>query len=195
MARRSSAIQSEIPMRNIFLAAAATAALFSVSPASAQMMSPVEAGVSPLSGTSGTDYVKMAADADNFEIQSGRIAAMKSKRADIKGFAKQMVADHSGTSKSLMAALNNQDRKITAPSMKLSAANQAKIDLLRKAPKNSFDQIYLSQQLEAHQSAWALQKGYATDGTDPSLKQVAATAVPIIEGHLSMVKAMSSAAM
>lgn len=179
-------------MRNIFRTAVATAALFVAVPSLAQSMTSADVGVSPLSGTSATDYVKMAADSDNFEIQSGRIAASKSKRQDVKGFAKQMITDHSGTTKSLMAALNNQDRKITPPAMKLSADNQAKIDLLRKAPKNSFDEIYLKQQLEAHQSAWALHSGYATDGTDASLKQVASTAVPIVEGHLSMLKGMTA---
>lgn len=177
-------------MRNYLRAAVATAALLAAVPSMAQTMTAADVGVSPLTGTSATDYVKMAADSDNFEIQSGRIAATKSRRADVKTFARQMVSDHTGTTKSLMAALNNQDRKIAPPSMTLSADNQAKIDLLRKAPKNSFDQIYLKQQLEAHKSAWALQDGYATDGTDASLKQVAATAVPVVEGHLSMLKGM-----
>ena len=179
-------------MRNIFRTAVATAALLVADPSLAQNMTASDVGMSPLSGTSATDYVKMAADSDNFEIQSGRIAATKSKRQDVKGFAKQMMTDHAGTTKSLMAALNNQDRKITPPSMTLSADNQAKIDLLRKAPKNSFDQIYLKQQLEAHQSAWALHKGYEADGTDASLKQVASTAVPVVEGHLAMLKGMNA---
>jgi putative membrane protein len=186
-------------MKFTFRTAVATAALMIAAPSIAQMpstpmssgtMSATDVGVSPLTGTSGTDYVKLAADSDNFEIQSGRIAEMKSKRTDVRAFAKQMISAHTGTTKSLMAALNNQDRKITPPSPKLSAVNQAKIDLLRKAPKNSFDQIYLKQQFEAHQNAWALHKGYETDGTDASLKQVASTAVPIVESHLAMLKSM-----
>ena len=182
-------------MRNLFLAAVATASLLAGTPSLAQTLTPTDVGVSPLTGMSGTDYVKLAADSDNFEIQSGRIAEMKSKRKDVRAFAKQMITDHTGTTKSLMAALNNQDRKITPPSTMLSSDNQAKIALLRKAPKNSFDQIYLQQQLQAHQAAWALQKGYATDGTDASLKQVATTAVPVVESHISMLKGMTSGAM
>ena len=75
------------------------------------------------------------------------------------------------------------------------AANQAKIDLLRQASKNSFDQIYMSQQLETHQGAWALDMGYATDGTDASLKEVALTGLPIVESHISMLKTMTSGAL
>lgn len=182
-------------MRTLLRAAVATAALFAAVPAMSQTMSATDVGVSPMTATSATDYVKLAADSDNFEIQSGKIAAMKSRRKDVKAFAKEMISDHTGTTKSLMAALNNQDRKITPPSMTLSSANQAKIDLLRKAPKNSFDQIYLQQQFEAHQTAWSLHSGYATDGTDAPLKQIASTAVPIIEHHLSMLKSMGANAM
>ena len=182
-------------MRTLLRTAVATAALFAAIPAMAQTMSAADVGVSPMTGTSATDYVKLAADSDNFEIQSGRIAAMKSHRKDVRAFGKDMVSAHTGTTKSLMAALTNADRKITPPSTMLSSANQAKIDLLRKAPKNSFDQIYLKQQFEAHQAAWSLQSGYATDGTDASLKQVAATAVPIVESHLSMLKGMGANAM
>lgn len=182
-------------MQKLLGLVAATGLALTAVPSLAQTMTPTDVGVSPLAGTSGTDYVKLAADSDNFEIQSGRIAATKSKRKDVKSFGQQMITQHTGTSKSLMAALNNQDRKITPPSTKLSAANEAKIELLRKAPKNSFDQIYLQQQLEAHQAAWALHKGYATDGTDPSLKQVASTALPVVEGHISMLKSMTSGGM
>ena len=182
-------------MKHFLKAALATSAMFLAAPSMAQMMTAADVGASPMTDVSATDYVKLAADSDNFEIQSGRIAATKSKSKDVKAFAKQMVADHSGTTKSLMAGLNNQDRKIAQPSMKLSSANQAKVDLLRKAPKASFDQIYLKQQLEAHQSAWALQKGYADTGTDPTLKQIASTAVPVVESHLTMLMGMVPAAM
>lgn len=182
-------------MQKIIGFAAATALALVAAPSFAQNMTAADVGVSPMPGVSATDYVKLAADSDNFEIQSGKIAAMKAKRKDIKSFGQHMVSEHTGTTKSLMAALSNKDRKIAPPSTRLSDANQSKIDLLRKAPKNSFDQIYLQQQMEAHQTAWSLHKGYATDGTDASLRQVATTAVPIVEGHLSMLKSMTAGGM
>jgi putative membrane protein len=188
-------------LRNTLLAGALAFSL--VTPAMAQssdmasMPSSTMAnpGVSPLMGTSATDYVKMAADSDMFEIQSSKLALMRSKRDDVKSFAKQMIADHTMTSKALMAALKNGDRSIARPSTKLSAENAAKIALLKKAPKANFDDMYLQQQVAAHQTAWALHKGYATDGTDASLKQVAMTAVPVIERHLTHAQQMVPAGM
>jgi putative membrane protein len=156
-------------------------------------MTATDVGASPMTGTSATDYVKLAADGDNYEIQSSKIAEMRSKRADVKAFAKQMISDHMQTSKSLMAALNNADRKIAPPSMTLSTANMSKIQLLKKAPRASFDDLYFQQQVQAHQMAWSLHKGYATTGTDPALKQVASMAVPVVEMHLQHLKSMTGA--
>ncbi|WBO24438.1 DUF4142 domain-containing protein [Sphingomonas abietis] len=156
-------------------------------------MTATDVGASPMTGTSATDYVKLAADGDNYEIQSSKIAEMRSKRADVKAFAKQMISDHMQTSKSLMAALSNADRKIAPPSMTLSTANMSKIQLLKKAPRASFDDLYLQQQLQAHQMAWSLHKGYATTGNDPAFKQVASMAVPVVEMHLQHLKSMTGA--
>jgi putative membrane protein len=189
-------------MRNYLVAVSAFALLTAVAPALGQdptamtgSMSATDVGASPMTGTSATDYVKLAADGDNYEIQSSKVALMRSKRADVKSLARQMITDHMQTSKSLMAALSNADRKITPPSTMLSNANMSKIQLLKKAPRASFDNLYLQQQLQAHQMAWSLHKGYATDGTDPALKQVASTAVPVVEMHLQHLKSMASGSM
>ena len=177
------------------LALAIASPAFAQAPASTGMLTAADAGVSPLMGVSATDYVKLAADSDMYEVQSSRLALTRSKRADVKNFANEMITDHSLTTKSLMAALKNNDRTIAKPSTRLSADNAAKIALLKKAPKDSFDDLYLQQQAQAHQSAWALHKGYATDGTDAALKQVASTAVPVIERHLTHAKQILPAAL
>ena len=94
-------------------------------------------------------------------------------------------------SATLMAALDNAQRKIARPSDQLPTDKQAMIDQLKATPKGpQFDTLYLGQQLQGHQQAWALQKGYATDGDDSALRQVAASAVPIVEQHLAMLKAL-----
>ncbi|SFR82457.1 DUF4142 domain-containing protein [Sphingomonas jatrophae] len=181
-------------MIRTFLAASALALVaapaFAQDMAASGSMTASDAGMAPLTGVSATDYVKMAADSDMYEIQSSKLALSRSKRDDVKAFAREMIADHTMTSKSLMAALKNGDRTIAKPGTKLSSDNAAKIALLKKAPKEGFDTMYLQQQMQAHQTAWALHKGYATDGTDPALKQVASTAVPVIERHLMHAKQM-----
>jgi len=182
-------------LRNTMFTGALALALISPSMAIGQVsagstgsMSATDVGASPMTSVSATDYVKLAADSDMYEVQSSRLALMRSKRDDVKSFAREMIADHTTTTKSLMAALKNNERTIAKPATRLSAENASKIALLKKAPKATFDDLYLQQQAQAHQTAWSLHKGYATDGTDPALKQVASTAVPVIERHLGHAK-------
>jgi putative membrane protein len=194
---RSISLQQELHMKLIPIASAIALAV--ALPATAQMasttsMSPA-ATMSPQTGLSAQDYVKLAADSDMYEIQSSRLANSKSQRKDVKDFAKQIITDHMMTSKALMAGLRNKDRTIARPSMKLSSEKAAMIELLRKAPRDQFDNLYLQQQATAHQQAWAIHKGYATDGTDPTLKQIASTAVPVIERHLTHVQQLVPAGM
>jgi len=65
---------------------------------------------------------------------------------------------------------------------------------LRGTPAKDFDHVYWQQQLQAHQQAWALHKGFSTDGSDPALRKVAAGAVPIVEEHLKMIKSAMTTA-
>ena len=153
-----------------------------------------DVGVPPMTGVSTSDYVAQAAAGDLYEIQAGHIAQGKARENAIKAFATTMIKDHGTMSSTLMAALDNAQRKIAHPSDQLPTDKQAMIDQLKATPKGAqFDSLYLGQQLQAHQQAWALQKGYATDGDDASLRQVAASAVPIVEQHLAMLKALQPA--
>ena len=144
-----------------------------------------QVGVAPMTGTSTADYVAQAAASDKYEIEAGRVAEHKAKRKDVRQFASSMVKDHEKLTGSLTGALDNAQRKITKPSDQLPSDKQAMIDQLNNTPRGSaFDNLYLAQQLQAHQQAWALQKGYAVDGDD---------AVPMVESHLSAVKALQAA--
>ena len=186
-------------MNRLLLLAAATT-LSVAAPAFAQdtppaatmtgTMTAADVGLSPMTGMTAPDYVVHAADSDRFEIESARIALTRSQRTDVKQFAQMMIDNHTDSSKSLMAALKNDQRTIKAPSTQLSSANKSMISALKKAPKANFDNTYLTQQLESHKKAWALQKGYATSGEDASLRQVAANTVPIVESHITQVKAL-----
>ncbi|TVV71944.1 DUF4142 domain-containing protein [Sphingomonas solaris] len=187
-------------MMNRFLLAGSAALLAVAAPAFAQMATETtgmataaDIGVAPNGPIPGPDYVKLAAASDQFEIQSARVALSKSQRADVKAYAKMMIDAHTNSTKSLTAALTNNERKIQRPSTKLDTAQASNLKLLKSTPKASFDNIYLTQQIAAHQQAWALQKGYAVNGTDPALKQVAATIVPVVEQHYQQAKALAPA--
>ncbi|WP_231639196.1 DUF4142 domain-containing protein [Sphingomonas profundi] len=189
-------------MFNRIILAGSAAILALSAPAMAQMATQTtgmatsaDVGVEPMAAIPAGDYVKMAAASDQYEIQAARLALTKSSRPDVKSYARMMIEAHTASSKTLMAALSNSERKIARPSTKLDTEGASNISLLRKAPKGGFDNLYLTQQTQAHQKAWALHKGYALNGTDPALKQVAAGLVPTIEQHLAQAKALTPAGM
>ncbi len=194
-------------MRRFLIATAATLALAGGAWAQSPRLDPTAAasantgsmtadqvGVQPLTGVSSADYVAQAAASDMFEIQSAKVAEGKSKQKNIREFASGMIKDHTKTSATLAAALDNAQRKIAKPSPTLPTDKQAMIDQLKATPRGAaFDQLYVSQQLQSHQQAWALHKGYATDGDDAALRQVAAGAVPVVESHLVELKGLAAA--
>lgn len=59
--------------------------------------------------------------------------------------------------------------------------------MLEKTPKGSFDNLYPTQ------SAWPSYKGYAQDGADQPLKQVAGNGVSLIEQQLRQGNALRPA--
>ena len=149
--------------------------------------------IQPQRQVSASDYVKLSADALNYRIAASQLALRKAERADVKAYAKADYATARKQLDSLFAALSNKDRKIAKPALALSSQRAASIDLLKKS-KGDFDNLYLTQMAEEAPSMWALQKGYALEGSDPALKQVATLSVPTIESSYTVVKGLTPAA-
>jgi putative membrane protein len=132
----------------------------------------------------GTDqYVKKAAIADQFEIQSSQIAIQKTSNSGVKAFAQMMVKDHTASSNKLKAILSQDQLGLTADGM-LDGPHQAKIDQLRSAPQASFDEIYMGMQSAGHKEALELHSSYAQAGDNETLKGFAAEVTPVVQHHL-----------
>jgi putative membrane protein len=132
---------------------------------------------------SASAYLTAAAAIDLFEIRSSELALQRSSRQNVREFASMMVSAHTGTG----AQLSLAGRRLNLlPSAKLDARHQAMLDALQSA--GNFDALYRQQQLAAHQEALVLHRNYAARGASPTLRPVAAAAVPIIERHLRMLR-------
>ena len=180
-------------MKNLLIAAllgasslglATIATAQSTTPALTGAMSIAEVGVVPTRGLDGAGFTAAASDANRFQIEAGRLALTRAQRDDVKAYGRRIVSDSETAQKMLLASLENDQRKIAKPSRALSGSRESMLKLLRNSPKGSFDNLYLTQSAEVQQSAWATYKGYAEDGVDQSLKQVAGNGVPLIERQL-----------
>ena len=166
-----------------------------VSPTNTGSMSSMDTGMTPIAGQNEPAFVMAASDANLYQIKAAQLAVTKAQRDDVKAYAKRVQTEAQIAQKALMAALRNDQRTIKAPSSSLSSDRAALVKLLQKTPRGSFDNLYLSQSAQVLQAAWAINKGYAQDGTDPALKQVAGTAVPTLEQELTNGKALLPSAL
>jgi len=131
------------------------------------------------------EYVQMAAMGDLYEIEASKIALARTKSADVKRFAQEMIDAHTKTSDELKARLVRAGLIVELPTM-LDAEHQKKLDDLKGASAQTFDARYAAQQKEAHEQALSLHRDYAMRGAVADLKAFAADTVPKIEMHEHM---------
>jgi putative membrane protein len=135
-----------------------------------------------LGSVNASAFVHNAARSDMYEIRSSKLALSRSHDEAVKAFARDMIKDHTETSRALKAALPSDVR----PPAELDKRRQGLLDDLQASKAAKFDKRYINQQVAAHQEALTLMKGYADHGDRPELKAVAEKAVPIVTHHLDM---------
>jgi putative membrane protein len=135
-------------------------------------------------------FVSNASQSDMYEVAAAKIAETRSKNADVKSFAKMMVADHT-------AMMNAMKPLVTAakqtPASSLDERRQGFVDNLKTASDANFDKTYIDQQVAAHEEALTLLKGYSESGGDAALKAGAAKTLPKVQAHLDKAKALQAA--
>ena len=131
----------------------------------------------------GHDYATLAAGGDMYEIESSRLAIDKSQNADVKQLAQMIVTDHEKATADLKTAAGRAQPPITVVAA-MNPGQQANLDMLRAADTKTFDQIYLRQQVAAHQEALAMIQAYAATGEVLPLKEHATAVAGPIQKHL-----------
>jgi putative membrane protein len=132
-------------------------------------------------------YVEMAAASDLFEIQSSQLAVTRAQSPAIRQFAQMLIEHHTMSTRQLTAAATAAG---TPPSPRLMPMHAEMISQLQGANGAEFDRMYLRQQVPAHEMALALHSNYARNGDTPTLRTVAAAAVPIVRQHLERARSM-----
>jgi putative membrane protein len=137
----------------------------------------------------GQEFVDTAAKSDAFEIAAAKLAATNASSADVKSFAKKMIAAHTESTAKIKAAAAKADPAIK-PDATLTDDQSGKLADLRKLKGEDFDTAYVSGQVSAHKDALSLMKSYADKGEVKSLKTAAGEIAPIVQQHLDMVRAL-----
>jgi putative membrane protein len=125
-----------------------------------------------------------AATSDMYEVAAAKVALDRSKNADVRAFATEMVSAHTATSEKLKSLLASH-KDVGLPSA-VDDRRQGMLDELRGAKAEDFDGRYISQQVYAHQEALLLMQGYAKSGDDKSVKAFAHQTEKAVQTHLNM---------
>ncbi|HMI97981.1 MAG TPA: DUF4142 domain-containing protein [Micropepsaceae bacterium] len=136
--------------------------------------------------TSTQGFVDEATLTDMYEVQAGQLATMRAKSTDVKNFGQHMVDDHTKTTSELKSILMKSAPNFMPP-MQLDSRREGLLNDLKGAKDEDFEGRYIAQQINTHNEALILMRGYATDGDNPATKDFAAKVQPVVQMHLDMI--------
>jgi putative membrane protein len=140
-------------------------------------------------GRSSTMFLKNAAIGNAYEIEAARIALDRSRSEEVKGFARQMIDDHTTAANQLRSALATSEAKDVGDIPdQLDNRRRGLIEHLRDAPESDFDKRYVDQQVTSHQETATLLENYAENGDNSQLRSWANSVLPVVRRHLEQAK-------
>lgn len=166
-------------MKNMIACASLLVLAAACAPMDTQVASSMPADATP---TTAMPYVAMAGSSDLYEIESSRLALQEAPTPAVKQFAQMMIDHHTRTTQQVMEAARSAG--MTPPPPSLLPPQRTMLDQLRPLRGAGFEQMYLQQQRTAHRMALELHQTYARSGDTAQLRQVAGTAVPIVQSHI-----------
>ncbi|WP_347138404.1 DUF4142 domain-containing protein [Paracoccus sp. SSK6] len=119
--------------------------------------------------------------AGNFALLTSRLAADRAADPAVKAFSALEISEQQAVAQAFGAA----------PSEQLTPEHAAMLEELTALPAGpEFDMKYLDGQLTGHEQLRALHASYAKGGSDPRAQGASIVAVPAIDSHLSMLRAI-----
>jgi putative membrane protein len=137
------------------------------------------------------DFYKKAAAANQYEIETAKIAADKAVSPAVKEYARMMVNDHTKAKAELEAQAKVAGVNTMAPV--LDNGQLKDIDNLIRANAQDLERDFVKLQKDAHQDTVKLFQDYAKDGDNATLKTFAARMVPDLQNHLAQAEQLEKA--
>ena len=122
-------------------------------------------------------FIEKATKSGREEVDISRIALERTSNADVKSFAKMLVAEHGAANETLAVIATN--KAVSLPAKDLESSEK----WLKKSGKN-FDEDYLEKMISAHKDAVQLFEEQANEGQDTETKAFARATLPKLQHHL-----------
>ena len=135
------------------------------------------------------DFVQATAIHNMFEVQTAKLAQERSKSAQVRAYAAQMIKDNNQSTAGLKAVISTSSQTLTLPSI-ITADLQTKLDNLTGIGAAEFDKTYLEGQVIAQQEALTVLNFYADKGDMPALKAFAGQTAALTQLQLGQAKTL-----
>jgi putative membrane protein len=133
------------------------------------------------------------AEANQAEIAVGQMALQRTKSSEVRGFARQMISDHT---KMLNAGKAVADSLAVTPSPPSPDSLPQKADqetqTLSTLTGAAFDKTYMDAQVADHRTVLALLGKLAAAAQDPRLQSLIAGAQPTVQQHLDRAQSLDA---
>jgi len=137
------------------------------------------------------EFAMDAAQSDQYEIAAAEDALGQSQNPQVRAFAQRMIDDHTRSGEALRQAAIASG--LPPPPHAMDSDQAVLLAALQSLRGPDFDRTYAKQQVLAHRQALAVEQSFASEGTDPNLRRVARSSVPMIQQHLELAQQMRAA--
>lgn len=127
------------------------------------------------------DFFETAASANQFEIDSSKLALEKATSPALKQYAQMMVKDHTKAGEELQALAKKKN--VTLKTELLKRHQMMLDDLKDEAAGQEFDEEYRDKMITSHKEAVSLFDEAARDSKDPDVRAFAAKTLPKLQMH------------
>ena len=182
---------SKTIMQNVRTALTAAAAIaFGIA------LHPVKANAQGGGAPTDPQIVGIVTTADQIDINYAKLALSKTRNKEVRGFAQQMITDHSAVQKSVndLAAKLNVTPAESGTSSALNAQSEQMTQKLRELKGKAFEKAYIDNEVAYHQAVInATKTVLIPSAQNAELKSALEGATPVFEGHLQHAERVQSA--
>lgn len=148
-------------------------------------------GAAHAAGPNDAQIAAIVVAANTVDIDAGKLAEKKTKNKEVRAFAKQMVADHSGVNKQAVALVKklHVTPEANDTSNSLTQGGESTRDRLKGLSGAEFDKAYVDNEVSYHQTVLdALDKTLIPSATNAELKGLLTKVRPAFVAHLDHAK-------
>jgi putative membrane protein len=135
------------------------------------------------------NFIQKAAEANQAEVELGKLAQQNAASDAVKQFGQRMVQDHGNANTALMQLAENKGVKLDG---KLGKQHAQLRDRLAKLQGANFDREYVKAMVKDHKQDVAEFRKMHSGAVDPNLKAWVDTTLPTLEDHLKTIEGIQS---